>query len=178
MFYKDEGLALYIDGTSLHSAARALGFEIDYKKLRSEFMARGRLIRMNYYTCVNESDEYTPLRPLTDWLDYNGYSVTAKTVREYTDPQGRRKLKGSIGIEMTTDAMQLASATQHAVIFTGDGDYKPLVAALQRNGVRVTVCSTLRSDPPMISDELRRQADNFIDLFDIQDLISRPPRTE
>lgn len=178
MFYKDEGLALFIDGTSLHSAARALGFEIDYKKLRNEFSTRGRLIRLNYYTCINESDDYTPVRPLTDWLDYNGYSVNAKSVREYTDGQGRRKLKGSIGIELATDAMQLAGLMQHAVIFTGDGDYKPLVVALQRAGVRVTICSTLRSDPPMASDDLRRQADNFIDLADIRDLIARPPRAD
>lgn len=176
MFYKNEGLALFIDGASLHSAARALGFEIDYRKLRDEFATRGRLIRLNYYTCINEADEYTPLRPLTDWLDYNGYSVTAKTVREYTDAQGRRKLKGSIGIELATDAMQLAPSLQHAIIFTGDGDYKPLVVALQRAGVRVTVCSTLRSDTPMVSDDLRRQADHFVDLADIRDVISRPPR--
>ena len=178
MFYKDEGLALFIDGTSLHSAARALGFEIDYKKVLSEFKTRGRLIRAHYYTCINEADEYTPLRPLTDWLDYNGYCVTAKTVREYTDAQGRRKIKGSIGIELATDALQLAGTMQHAVIFTGDGDYRPLILALQRSGVRVSVCSTLKSDPPMVSDDLRRQADNFIDLHDLRDLISRPPRAD
>ncbi|MEL7206242.1 MAG: NYN domain-containing protein, partial [Pseudomonadota bacterium] len=35
---------------------------------------------------------------------------------------------------------------------------------------------TIRSQPPMISDELRRQADNFIELEDLKDVIGRPPR--
>jgi uncharacterized LabA/DUF88 family protein len=174
MFYKDERLALFIDGISLHSASRALDFDIDYKQLRQEFMRRGRLMRAHYYTCVNESDEYMPVKPLIDWLGYNGFAVLAKPVREYTDPLGRKKTKGSIGIELAIDALAMIGHVDHIVIFSGDGDYRSLIQALQRSGVRVTVVSTLRSQPPMASDELRRQADNFIDIDDIKDVIQRP----
>ncbi len=176
MFYKDERLALFIDGSNLYAAAKALGFDIDYKLLRHEFMRRGKLLRAFYYTALLENDEYSPIRPLVDWLHYNGFTMVTKPAREYTDSMGRRKVKGNMDIELTVDAMELAPRVDHIVLFSGDGDFKPLVAALQRKGVRVSVVSTIRSQPPMISDELRRQADNFIDLEDLRDVIGRPPR--
>ncbi|MCW3783920.1 NYN domain-containing protein [Defluviimonas salinarum] len=178
MFYKDERLALFIDGSGLHSAARSLGFEIDYKNLRAEFGRRGRLVRSAYYACVNEAEEFVPIKPLMDWLGYNGYAVTCKPVREFIEPGGRKKIKGSIGIELTVDAMTMAPHIDHAVIFSGDGDYRPLVEALQRQGVRVSIVCTMKSNPPMISDELRRQADNFIDVDDLREAICRSPRVQ
>jgi uncharacterized LabA/DUF88 family protein len=176
MFYKDERLALFIDGSNLYSAAKALGFDIDYKLLRQEFMRRGRLLRAFYYTALLENDEYSPIRPLVDWLNYNGFTMVTKPAKEYTDSQGRRKVKGNMDIELTVDAMELAPKMDHAVLFSGDGDFRPLVESLQRQGVRVSVVSTIKSSPPMIADELRRQADNFIDLKDLEKVIGRPPR--
>jgi uncharacterized LabA/DUF88 family protein len=176
MFYKDERLALFIDGSNLYAAAKSLGFDIDYKLLRQEFMRRGKLLRAFYYTALLENDEYSPIRPLVDWLHYNGYSMVTKPAKEYTDSMGRRKVKGNMDIELTVDAMELAPRIDHAVIFSGDGDFRPLVASMQRQGVRVSVVSTIRSQPPMISDELRRQADNFIELQDLRDVIGRPAR--
>lgn len=176
MFYKDERLALFIDGSNLYAAAKSLGFDIDYKLLRQEFMRRGKLLRAFYYTALLENDEYSPIRPLVDWLHYNGYSMVTKPAKEYTDSMGRRKVKGNMDIELTVDAMELAPRIDHAVIFSGDGDFRPLVASMQRQGVRVSVVSTIRSQPPMISDELRRQADNFIELQDLRDVIGRPTR--
>ncbi len=176
MFYKDERLALFIDGSNLYAAAKSLGFDIDYKLLRFEFMRRGKLLRAFYYTALLENDEYSPIRPLVDWLDYNGFSMVTKPAREYTDNQGRRKVKGNMDIELAVDAMELAPHVDHIVLFSGDGDFRPLVESLQRQGVRVSVVSTIRSQPPMISDELRRQADNFIELQDLKDVIGRPPR--
>ncbi|MGR3572703.1 LabA-like NYN domain-containing protein [Brevirhabdus sp.] len=176
MFYRDERLALFIDGANLYAAAKALGFDIDYKLLRQEFMRRGKLLRAFYYTALLENDEYSPIRPLVDWLHYNGYSMVTKPAKEYTDSQGRRKVKGNMDIELTVDAMELAPHVDHVVLFSGDGDFKPLLASLQRQGVRVSVVSTIRSQPPMISDDLRRQADNFIELSELKDVIGRPPR--
>jgi uncharacterized LabA/DUF88 family protein len=176
MFYKDERLALFIDGSNLYAAGKALGFDIDYKLLRAEFMRRGKLVRAFYYTALLDSDEYSPIRPLVDWLNYNGFSMVTKPAKEYTDSQGRRKVKGNMDIELTVDAMELAPRVDHIVLFSGDGDFRPLVESLQRSGVRVSVVSTIRSQPPMISDELRRQADNFIELNDLKDVIGRPPR--
>lgn len=176
MFYRDERLALFIDGSNLYAAARSLGFDIDYKLLRQEFMRRGKLVRAFYYTALLENDEYSPIRPLVDWLHYNGYSMVTKPAKEFTDSMGRRKVKGNMDIELAVDAMELAPFLDHAVIFSGDGDFRPLIEALQRKGVRVSVVSTIRSQPPMIADELRRQADNFIELYELRDVIGRPTR--
>jgi uncharacterized LabA/DUF88 family protein len=176
MFYRDDRLALFIDGSNLYAAAKALGFDIDYKLLRGEFMRRGKLVRAFYYTALLESEEYSPIRPLVDWLHYNGFSMVTKPAKEYTDSQGRRKVKGNMDIELTVDAMELAPHVDHIVLFSGDGDFRPLVEALQRKGVRVSVCSTIRSQPPMIADELRRQADNFIELEELREVVGRPPR--
>ncbi len=176
MFYKDERLALFIDGSNLYAAAKALGFDIDYKLLRAEFMRRGKLLRAFYYTALLENDEYSPIRPLVDWLNYNGFSMVTKPAKEYTDSMGRRKVKGNMDIELTVDALELAPHLDHIVLFSGDGDFRPLVESLQRKGCRVSVVSTIRSQPPMISDELRRQADNFIELDGLKEVIGRPPR--
>jgi len=176
MFYKDERLALFIDGANLYGTARALGFEIDYKLLRQEFMRRGKLLRAFYYTALIESDEYSPIRPLVDWLHYNGFCMRTKPAKDYTDSQGRRKVKGNMEIELAVDAMELAPRLDHMVLFSGDGDFRPLVESLQRQGVRVSVVSTIRTQPAMIADDLRRQADNFIELDELREVIGRPQR--
>lgn len=176
MFYRDERLALFIDGSNLYAATKALGFDIDYKLLRSEFMRRGKMVRAFYYTALIENEEYSPIRPLVDWLDYNGFTLVTKAAKEFTDSTGRRKVKGNMDIELAVDAMEMADHVEHIVLFSGDGDFKSLVGALQRKGVRVSVVSTIRSQPPMIADDLRRQADNFIELDELKDVIGRPPR--
>ena len=178
MFYHDERLALFIDGSNLYAAAKALDFDIDYKLLRTEFMRRGKLLRAFYYTALLENEEYSPIRPLVDWLNYNGFTMVTKTAKEYTDSMGRRKVKGNMDIELAVNAMELAPHVDHIVLFSGDGDFRPLVESIQRQGVRVSVVSTIRSQPPMISDELRRQADNFIELDELRDVVGRPPRPE
>ncbi len=176
MFYRDERLALFIDGSNLYAATKALGFDIDYKLLRSEFMRRGKMVRAFYYTALIENEEYSPIRPLVDWLDYNGFTLVTKPAKEFTDSMGRRKIKGNMDIELAVDAMEMADHVEHIVLFSGDGDFRPLVESLQKKGVRVSVVSTIRSSPPMIADDLRRQADNFIELEELKDVIGRPPR--
>lgn len=176
MFYKDDRLALFIDGSNLYAAARALGFDIDYKLLRQEFERRGKLMRAFYYTALLETEEYSPIRPLVDWLNYNGFTMVTKPAKEFTDSMGRRKVKGNMDVELAVNAMELAPRLDHIVLFSGDGDFRPLVESLQRQGVRVSVVSSIRTQPPMIADELRRQADNFIELDALRDVIGRSPR--
>jgi uncharacterized LabA/DUF88 family protein len=178
MFYRDERLALFIDGANLYAAARALGFDIDYKLLRTEFMRRGKLVRAFYYTALLDTDDYSPVRPLVDWLNYNGFAMVTKPAKEFTDSAGRRKVKANMDIELAVDAMEMAPHVDHIVLFSGDGDFKRLVESLQRQGVRVSIVSTIRSSPPMIADELRRQCDNFIELDELREVIGRPPRGE
>ena len=172
-FYPNERISLFIDGSNLYAAARALRFDIDYKRLLEMFSEKGRLIRAFYYTALIEDQEYSPIRPLVDWLDYNGYTMVTKPTKEFADATGRRKLKGNMDIELAIDVMEMAQNLDHIVIFSGDGDFRRLVEAVQRKGVQGTVVSTMRSQPPMVADELRRQADTFIDLMDLRHDIAR-----
>jgi uncharacterized LabA/DUF88 family protein len=172
-FHPTERVALFIDGANLYAAARALGFDIDYKRLLAHFGEEGRLIRAFYYTALFEDQEYSPIRPLVDWLDYNGYTIVTKPTKEFTDSTGRRKIKGNMDIELAIDVMEMAEHLDHIVLFSGDGDFRRLVEAVQRKGVRVTVVSTVRSQPPMVADELRRQADRFIELDTLSGDIAR-----
>ena len=175
-FYPTERLALFIDGANLYSQAKALGFDIDYRKLLDEFRKRGVLIRAYYYTALAESgDDFSPLRPLVDWLDYNGFTLVTKPAREFTDREGRKRWRGDMDMEIAVDMMEMAQASaDHLVLFSGDGDFRALVEAVQRKGVRVTVVSTVKSQPPMASDDLRRQCDTFVELADLSGIIGRP----
>jgi uncharacterized LabA/DUF88 family protein len=170
-----ERFALFIDGANLYATAKSLGFDIDYKRLLKEFGGRGRLIRAFYYTALIEDQEFSSIRPLIDWLDYNGYAMVTKPAKEFVDSLGRRKVKGNMDIELAVDAMEMAEHIDHMVLFSGDGDFRSLVEAVQRKGVRVSVVSTITTHPPMIADELRRQADEFIDLINLMGKIGRDP---
>ncbi len=174
LFYPEERLALFIDGANLYATARALDMEIDYKSLRSHFAKKGRLLRAFYYTAILEDQEYSPLRPLIDWLDYNGFTLVTKPVKEFTDDQGRRKIKGNMDIEIAVDMLNISDQLDHVVLFSGDGDFRRLLEAVQRRGVRATVVSSNRTQPSMIADELRRQADQFLDLENMRDVFARP----
>ena len=170
-----ERIALFIDGANLYASAKSLGFDIDYKRLLREFQAKGRLVRAYYYTALVDDQEYSSIRPLVDWLDYNGYSVVTKPTKEFVDSSGRRKVKGNMDIELAVTAMEMANHIDHMVLFSGDGDFRSLVEAVQRRGVRVSVVSTMATQPSMVADELRRQADEFIDLTHLMARIGRDP---
>ncbi len=174
-FYSEERLALFIDGSNLFAAARALGFDIDYKRLLDVFSTKGRMIRAFYYTALIEEPEFSPIRPLVDWLDYNGFTLITKPTKEFTDSDGRKKLKGNMDIELAIDMLEMADKLDHIVLFSGDGDFRRLVDAVQRKGVRLSIVSTAKTSPPMVADELRRQADIFVDLTDLKNEIQRLP---
>ena len=173
LFYPQERIALFVDGANLYGAAKGLQFDIDYKRLLELFARKGLLVRAFYYTALADEQEFSPLRPLIDWLDYNGFTVVTKPLKEYTDAQGRRRVKGNMDIELAIDVMEMSERVDHIVIFSGDGDFRKLVEAVQRRGRRVSVVSTLRTQPAMVADDLRRQADHFIELVEIQPMIAR-----
>jgi uncharacterized LabA/DUF88 family protein len=170
-----ERIAVFIDGVNLYATAKALAFDIDYERVLRHFEQQGQLVRAYYYTVLIEDDAYSSIRPLIDWLDYNGYAVVTKASKEFVDSLGRRKVKGNMNIELAVNAMETAGHIDHMVLFSGDGDFRSLVAAIQRKGVRVSVISTITTRPPMIADELRRQADEFIDLVNLAGSIGRDP---
>ena len=171
--HKDERTAVFIDGANLYSAAKTLGFDIDYRRLLNMFTDNCRLLRAFYYTALAEDQEYSPIRPLVDWLDYNGYTMVTKPMKEFTDSMGRRKVKGNMDVELTVDAMEIADRLDHMILFSGDGDFRSLLEAVQRRGVRCTAVSSVKTSPPMVADELRRQADRFVDLQDLASEIQR-----
>ncbi len=180
LFLPTERTALFIDGANLYSASRNLGFDVDYRNMLDYFRTKTNIIRAYYYSAVLETEEYSPLKPLTDWLAYNGYNLVTKAAREFTDGSGRRRVKGNMDVELAIDMMEMAPKLDHAVLFSGDSDFRRLVEAVQRQGVRVSVVSTVRSVPPMIGDELRRQADQFLELAEIAPGFTRrqmEPRT-
>ncbi|HYD29040.1 NYN domain-containing protein [Brevundimonas sp.] len=169
-----ERIALFIDGANLYSAARALGADLDFSRLLETYRAKGVLVRAYYYTAVIEGEEFSPIKPLVDWLDYNGFTVVTRPVKRFTDAQGHSRTKGNMDIEIAVDMLELTPHVQHMVLFSGDGDFRRLVQAVQAKGVRVTVVSTMKSQPPQIADELRRQADAFVELNDLLPEIGRP----
>jgi uncharacterized LabA/DUF88 family protein len=173
-----EKVVLFIDGANLHATSKAIGTDIDYRRLLTEFQKQAYLLRAYYYTALVEDQEYSSIRPLIDWLDYNGYTVVTKPAKEFTDSYGRRKIKGNMDIELAVDALEMSAHYDHLVLFSGDGDFTALVAALQRRGKKVTVCSTLTSATPMISDDLRRQADFFVDVADLAKIVGRAPAVD
>lgn len=172
--YPTDRLALFIDGANLYSATKALNADIDFKKMVDAFREKAVLVRAYYYTAVTEGEEFSPIRPLIDWLGYNGFSLVTKPVKRFTDAQGHTRTKGNMDIEIAVDMLELAPRIDHAILFSGDGDFRRLVQAVQSKGVRVTVVSTLKSQPPMIADELRRQADDFVELADLLQEYGRP----
>ena len=180
IFQATERTALFIDGANLYSASRNLGFDVDYRNMLDFFRRKANVVRAYYYSALLDTEEYSPLKPLTDWLAYNGYSLVTKAAREFTDSAGRRRVKGNMDVELVVDMMELAPRLDHIVLFSGEPDFRRVIEAVQRQGVRVSVISTVRSNPPMIGDELRRQADQFIELSDIAPEFTRrqtEPRT-
>ena len=166
-FSEADRTALFIDGANLYAASRHLGFDVDYRNLLEFFRHKTNVVRAYYYSALLDNEEYSPLRPLTDWLAYNGYNLVTKTAREFTDANGRRRVKGNMDVELAVDMLELAPRIDHAVLFSGESDFRRLIEAVQRQGVRVTVISSVRTNPPMVADELRRQADQFLELAEI-----------
>ncbi len=164
--------ACYIDGPNLYATSKSLGFDIDYRKLHA-WLKNYNLMRVHYYTAVARDQEFSSIRPLLDWLDYNGFAVRTKDTKEFSDSEGRRKVKGNMDIEIAIDAMELAPRVDRVMLFSGDGDFRRLVESLQRQGVYVMVISTISTSPPMVADELRRQADEFVDLLSLRPIIGR-----
>lgn len=172
-FHPQDRVGLFIDGANFYGASKALGLEIDYKALLAWASEQSRLVRAFYYTTLFDDYEFSPIRPLVDWLEYNGFTIITKAAREYVDAHGNKRVKGNVDIDIAIDMLEMSDRLDHAVLFSGDGCFCPLVEAVQRRGIKVSVISTLKTDRAMVSDDLRRQADQFIDLMDISDKIGK-----
>ena len=174
---ENDRYAVFIDGANFHATTRTLGFEVDFEKLMKIFKSEGRLVRVYYYTALPDGTDYAPVRKLADWLDYNGYTMVTKQTRQFTDEEtGRRRMKGNMDMELALDMMKLSPHIDHAILFSGDGDFSRLLQEVESLGIRTTVVSTLSTKPPMLADSLRRQTDEFIEIDSLREAISRPPR--
>ncbi|GGY51364.1 LabA-like NYN domain-containing protein [Parvularcula lutaonensis] len=171
----DDRTAVFIDGANLYKTAKTLGFDIDYRSLLARLKRETRLVRAHYYTAMPEDKDadYSPLRPLVDWLDYNGFTMVTKTAREFVGQDGRKRYRGSTDIELAVDMVMMASKLDCIVLFTGNGDFRHAIQRAQEQGCRVICVSTVETQPPMASDDIRRQADQFVDLTELEDVIAR-----
>lgn len=176
LFYQDEPTALLIDGKNFYSTACALDITVDWKLLHQEISRQCRLMQALYFTTLPKGEDehdHIAAKPTLDWMEYNGWTVCTKPGRAFVDHDGRRKIKGNTDVELAVAAMKLTPHVGHIVLCTGKADYVPLVAYLQETGTRVTVLSSKAVSPPMIADDLRRKADDFIDLDDMRTTICR-----
>ncbi|MEP4377509.1 MAG: NYN domain-containing protein [Alphaproteobacteria bacterium] len=173
MLNSSEKTVVFIDGANLYATARGLDFDIDYKKLLALFQDNSNLMRAYYYTVLIEDQEYSPIRPLVDWLDYNGYTLITKPAKDFTDSNGRRRIRNSIDVDLAVDMLEIADQVDHVVLFSGDSEYRRLIEAVQRRGARVTVVSTTAGNTASVADELRRQADRFVDVRELRNEIAR-----
>lgn len=176
VFYPEERIAIFVDGANFYTTCKTLDFDVDYKKMLQLFQEKGRLVGARYYTAILEHEDYSPIRPLVDWLNYNGYQVITKPAKSYTDREGRSKIKGNMDVELALDMVELAEHVDHIILCSGDGDFRAAVEVCQRKGTRVSVLSSMRTKPSMLADELRRQANHVIELSDMENLIGRPRR--
>ncbi len=164
-------IALLIDGANISAQQHVLRQAIDWKGLLAHFEAGGNLVRALYFTARLPAEKHDPIRPLTDWLTYNGFTVVSKLAKIQTDrTTGQEVIKGNTDVELAVCAMELAPRLDEAILLSGDGDFRSLVEAMQRAGVRVTVASSLTH----CADELRRQADVFLNLANTNLPIFRP----
>lgn len=167
---------MLIDGPSIYQICRSLDVEIDYQALRSIFADAGYLVQARYYTTILNDQLYSPLRPLIDWLSYNGFIVVTRTMKAGQDSEQCRRLDHGIVVALAVDAIEISSRLDHVILFTGNGDFLRLVQLLQRRTVRTTVVGTVNGPSSMSSDELRRQADTFVDLRALVPFVGRGPR--
>lgn len=171
---RDRTSVILVDGSNIYATAKQLGFDVDYKKLLDSF--DGVILKAFYFTALRVKDEQSVVRPMVDFLEYNGWTAITKPTQEWRDEDsGALKIKGNMDIEIATVAMEMAPFCTDMIFLTGDGDFRFLVESLQRRyGIVVTVVSTIATQPPMCADNLRRQADEFIDLASMRNAIERP----
>lgn len=167
----DQRFAVFIDGSNFHASTKALNFDVDFEKLLRVLRESGHLVRAYYYTALPDNNtEYSPIKRIADWLDYNGYTVVSKPWRDFTNSEtGQRRIKGNMDMELALDMIKLANHVEHVVLFSGDGDFCRLLHEVQDKGVSVTVISSNK----LVADTLRRQADDFIEVNQIRHLIER-----
>lgn len=171
-----------IDGSNLYESARATGIRIDYKRLLALMNEDGTLLRSYYFTALRDKSIQAPLRATVDWLSHNGYVCVTKATKEWDEPVTRfneqgvqvtemvRKIKGNVDVDIVTYAFKCAHLVQEIYLFSGDGDFTIMVKELQeRYALKVFVVSSIG----LVSTELRRQADKFIDLSNLRSDIGK-----
>lgn len=170
----DDKTLVLIDGANMYATTKALGFDIDFSKFYQEINQSCNLLRIYYYTALLEDNERILIKPLVDWLTYNNYTMVTKPAKVIINSDGVRKIKGNMDVEIAVDAIDIIASNSligNLVLCTGDGDFVSLVKVLQRRGVQVTVLSSIYTHPAMCADDLRKQADTFVELNDLKELL-------
>ena len=167
-------VAIFIDGSNLWQTCRNLNMKINFKQLR-EWAAEQNTIWLGYYTgLVSNRDEENPLIKMTDWLSYNGYIVVKKQASTVNsnDSDEERIIKGNIDVDITVDMMLMAENVDTIILFSGDGDFIPVVEAVQRKYGVYVICVSSTKPVNIVSGELRRKVNQFIELDDLRETIA------
>jgi uncharacterized LabA/DUF88 family protein len=160
-------IALFIDGANFYVSTKVVGFDMDWKRFIEYYEQQGDFIRAYYYSGIipRVEGEHDSMRGVLDWISYNRFQLRSKPAKVFIDPvTQRRTVKGNMDIEICIDAWNMAPHITDMYLFSGDGDFIPLVEKVQSQGVRVHVISTTDEKNSMCADGLRRQCDNYYEL--------------
>lgn len=169
----NEPTAVLIDGYNTLSTTKLLKFDIDFRKLLNLFQNKTRLVKIYYFASLRDNPaDHDPMIPVIQWMMYNGYNVISKKMNEFMNIDNIQS-KGNMDVEISVTVLEMVKSVDHIVLFTGDENFRFLIEAVQRMGTRITVCSSMQCQPQIMSDDLRRQADNFIELNNLKSEIQR-----
>jgi len=172
-YFDEKRTAVFVDGANLWHTAGAMRFTVDFRLFKEFFAEYFDLVRIYYYTAIQEDPGgHQQLRSLVDWLSFNEYALVTKMAKTYRS-LGTERIKGNMDVEIAVDIVRMAPKLDVIILFSGDGDFCAAVKAAQDQGARVFVVSTITTQPPMVADELRKQADGFIDLSELVQRIRR-----
>ncbi len=162
-----ERVAIFIDGENIHYSAKHLNMRLDYLKLCARLAGNRRLVRSYFYTAVSNQSEGKI--DFINFLKLNGFTVVTKEIKSFSDDQGQaRSVRSSLDMELAIDVLDMTQHLDVVILCTGDGDFKPLVNSVSRQGRRVEVCA-LRE---MTSTDLIAAADVYTDLASMKDQIA------
>lgn len=155
--HQDQRVGVFIDTQNLyHSAKNLYHARVHFGNMLDDSVSDRRLIRARAYLVTTESGEESAF---LDALTKMGIEAKTKDLQIFYG--GAKKADWDVGLAV--DAITASEKLDTIILFTGDGDFVPLVEYLKIHaGCQVEVVSFGRST----SGKLKEAADHFHDLDD------------
>lgn len=153
--HPEQRVGVFIDTQNLyHSAKNIYHARVNFGNVLKDSVAGRRLVRARAYVVTTESGEE---KGFFEALAKIGIETRTKDLQIFFG--GAKKADWDVGLAV--DAITMSPKLDTVILFTGDGDFVPLVQYLQQNsGCQVEVASFGRST----SGRLKEAADHFLDL--------------